>query len=398
MTSPTSNTPAPALPASPAPAAPAKSARGRGVGGRADPPPARPPGRRPAAAHPHHAEPGHAALRARSGRAAWSPALPRTGPAGRLLGGALLFAAAALDCRDGQLARSARSPPTAPSSTASPTTPWASRSAWAPGAYMAATFGSPWYWLLALLGIASSAVQLALFDHTSSRYIARAGAGHPARRKTWRGPGRTRPRLARTPPARRAAAGALLQLLHGAARRAADRAGRRPRRLPRRQRRPDAGRRCSASGPTLRWAVRVAHGLVLVRSPAVVVYFALCTTLLNLDLVVLMRLAAAGGGVMRRAALTLPAAGDPRLEVAGLQRRCSASCSRCRTRGSRRLRSPPISSPWSPPTRGSACASSRWPPSRPATAPVGLVRHRPAQAPGAARGHRAASAGAAHAG
>lgn len=103
-------------------------------------------------------------------------------PEWRLVGGLLLFAAVVLDCCDGQLAR-AKGISSTYGAILDGIADYAVGVAFGlgGGAYMAATLGSRWYWLLALLGIASAAVQSALFDHTKSRYIARAGAGYTER-------------------------------------------------------------------------------------------------------------------------------------------------------------------------------------------------------------------------
>lgn len=103
-------------------------------------------------------------------------------PEWRLYGGLLLFAAVVLDCCDGQLAR-ARGISSTYGAILDGISDYAVGLALGIGAgYFMATFhGSPWYWLLAVAGIASAAVHSALFDHTKTRYIARAGGGYSER-------------------------------------------------------------------------------------------------------------------------------------------------------------------------------------------------------------------------
>lgn len=103
-------------------------------------------------------------------------------PEWRLYGGLLLFAAVVLDCCDGQLAR-AKGISSTYGATLDGISDYAVGLSLGIGAgyFMATLHGSPWYWLLALAGIASSAVHSALFDHTKTRYIARAGGGYAER-------------------------------------------------------------------------------------------------------------------------------------------------------------------------------------------------------------------------
>ncbi|HMV32299.1 MAG TPA: CDP-alcohol phosphatidyltransferase family protein, partial [Gemmatimonadales bacterium] len=214
-------------------------------------------------------------------------------PAGRLLGAALLFAAVVLDCCDGQLAR-ARKISSTYGAILDGIADYAVGIALGVGAgfYMAATFGSPWYWLLALAGIASSAVQSALFDHTKSRYIARAGAGYSEREEDL---GAVRAERDRAWRERRLRDALLLALYHNystvqhAALQIAPAAD------PAAYRAANAGR--MRAWTLLGIGTHFALGYVLLAASywwpaAIAVYFALCTTVLNLYLVVLMRLEA----------------------------------------------------------------------------------------------------------
>lgn len=293
MTSPTSRMPAPALPASPAPAAPAKPPE---VEEWVDERIHRPLARRVVALLLHTPiTPNQVTLL--SGLVGVSggvvTGLATDWPAGRLLGGALLFAAVVLDCCDGQLAR-ARKISSTYGAILDGIADYAVGIALGvgAGAYMAATFGSPWYWLLALLGIASSAVQSALFDHTKSRYIARAGAGYSEREEDL---GAVRAERDRAWRERRLRDALLLALYHNysmvqhAALQIAPAAD------PAAYRAANAGR--MRAWTLLGIGTHFALGYVLLTAsywwpPAIAVYFALCTTLLNLYLVVLMRLEA----------------------------------------------------------------------------------------------------------
>ena len=97
-------------------------------------------------------------------------------------GGALLFLSVVLDCCDGQLAR-AKSISSTYGAILDGIADYAVGLALGigAGAYMVALHQSAWYALLAVVGIASSAVHAALFDHTKSRYIARVGGGYAER-------------------------------------------------------------------------------------------------------------------------------------------------------------------------------------------------------------------------
>ncbi len=99
-----------------------------------------------------------------------------------LAGGLLLFAAVVLDCCDGQLARRKGISSTY-GAILDGIGDYAVGLAMGIGGslYAVGLTGNRWYWLLGLVGIVSSAVQSALFDHTKTRYIARAGGGYAER-------------------------------------------------------------------------------------------------------------------------------------------------------------------------------------------------------------------------
>jgi phosphatidylglycerophosphate synthase len=104
------------------------------------------------------------------------------GPRIMILAGFLLFAAVVLDCCDGQLARRKGISSTF-GAILDGIGDYAVGIALGIGAsiYLVTITGSRWYWLLGLAGIASSAVQSALFDHAKTRYIARVGRGYAER-------------------------------------------------------------------------------------------------------------------------------------------------------------------------------------------------------------------------
>lgn len=103
-------------------------------------------------------------------------------PERRLLAGALLFVSVVLDCCDGQLAR-ARKISSTTGAILDGIADYAVGVSFGIGAshYLAQRFENPWYWLLGLAGIVSSAVQSAMFDHAKTRYIARVGGGYRER-------------------------------------------------------------------------------------------------------------------------------------------------------------------------------------------------------------------------
>lgn len=94
-------------------------------------------------------------------------------PAARLLGGILLFVAVVFDCSDGQLAR-ARGTFSTTGAVLDGMSDYAVGLSFGLAAtyVLAQHYGSPWYWLLGLAGMASAGAQMALFDHTKTRYIA----------------------------------------------------------------------------------------------------------------------------------------------------------------------------------------------------------------------------------
>lgn len=104
------------------------------------------------------------------------------GPGMMLTSGMLLFVAVVLDCCDGQLARR-KGVSSTHGAILDGIGDYAVGISLGTGAsiYLVALTGNRWYWLLGLAGIASSAVQSALFDHTKTRYIARVGRGYTER-------------------------------------------------------------------------------------------------------------------------------------------------------------------------------------------------------------------------
>jgi phosphatidylglycerophosphate synthase len=99
-----------------------------------------------------------------------------------LAAGGLLFLSVVFDCCDGQLARLKQISSTT-GAILDGIADYAVGISVGFGAsyFLVAALGSPWFWLLGLAGIASSAVQSALFDHAKTRYIARVGAGYSER-------------------------------------------------------------------------------------------------------------------------------------------------------------------------------------------------------------------------
>ena len=104
------------------------------------------------------------------------------GPRVMISAGLLLFASVVLDCCDGQLARRKGISSTF-GAILDGIGDYAVGIALGIGAsiYLVSITGNSWYWLLGLAGIASSAVQSALFDHAKTRYIARVGRGYAER-------------------------------------------------------------------------------------------------------------------------------------------------------------------------------------------------------------------------
>jgi len=103
-------------------------------------------------------------------------------PAWLVIAGILLFVSVVLDCCDGQLAR-ARQISSTTGAILDGLADYAVGITFGIGAshYLVHRLGSPWYWLLGLVGIVSSAVQSAMFDHAKTRYIARVGGGYSER-------------------------------------------------------------------------------------------------------------------------------------------------------------------------------------------------------------------------
>ena len=120
-------------------------------------------------------------------------AMGATRPHLRLVSAGLLLFSVVLDCCDGQLAR-ARGVSSTTGAILDGVADYLVGAAMAIGAswYMVVTQQSPWFWLLGLLGAASSAVQSALFDHTKTRYIARVAGGYSEREEDMERIGRDR--------------------------------------------------------------------------------------------------------------------------------------------------------------------------------------------------------------
>ena len=99
-----------------------------------------------------------------------------------LAAGLLLFLSVVFDCCDGQLARAKQISSTT-GAILDGIADYAVGIAMGVGTsyFLATRLGSPWYWLLGIAGIASAAVQSAMFDHAKTRYIARVGGGYSER-------------------------------------------------------------------------------------------------------------------------------------------------------------------------------------------------------------------------
>jgi phosphatidylglycerophosphate synthase len=103
-------------------------------------------------------------------------------PLWRLIAGLLLFFSVVLDCSDGQLARAKGISSTYGAIMDGIADYVVGVAIGLAGSwYMVQVNGSAWFWLLGLAGIASAAAHAALFDHTKTRYIARAGGGYRER-------------------------------------------------------------------------------------------------------------------------------------------------------------------------------------------------------------------------
>ena len=112
-----------------------------------------------------------------------------------LAAGALLFLSVVFDCCDGQLARAKQISSTTGAIFDGIADYVVGVSVGLGASYfMVRALGSPWYWLLGLAGIASSAVQSAMFDHAKTRYIARVGGGYSEREEDVNRIGRDRAR------------------------------------------------------------------------------------------------------------------------------------------------------------------------------------------------------------
>jgi phosphatidylglycerophosphate synthase len=94
----------------------------------------------------------------------------------------LLFLSVVFDCCDGQLARAKQISSTT-GAILDGIADYAVGVAMGVGTsyFLAARLESPWYWLVGLAGIGSTAVQSAMFDHAKTRYIARVGGGYSER-------------------------------------------------------------------------------------------------------------------------------------------------------------------------------------------------------------------------
>lgn len=103
-------------------------------------------------------------------------------PGARLAGGVLLFVAVVLDCCDGQLAR-ARGIFSTTGAVLDGIADYVVGIAFHVGAtyVLVSHYGSGWFWLLGFAGMMSGAVQMALFDHTKTRYTAQVSPGYAER-------------------------------------------------------------------------------------------------------------------------------------------------------------------------------------------------------------------------
>jgi phosphatidylglycerophosphate synthase len=103
-------------------------------------------------------------------------------PALRLAAGGLLFLSVVFDCCDGQLARAKQISSTT-GAILDGVADYLVGASTAIGAsyFLVHALGSPWYWLVGLVGSASTVVQSAMFDHAKTRYIARVGGGYSER-------------------------------------------------------------------------------------------------------------------------------------------------------------------------------------------------------------------------
>jgi phosphatidylglycerophosphate synthase len=103
-------------------------------------------------------------------------------PRWRLVAGLLLFLSVIADCADGQLARAKRIHSTHGAALDGISDYVVGGALTVGGSwFMVKAEGSAWFILLGVVGLASIAAQVALFDHTKSRYIARLRTGYAER-------------------------------------------------------------------------------------------------------------------------------------------------------------------------------------------------------------------------
>jgi len=103
-------------------------------------------------------------------------------PGLRLLAAGLLFLSVVFDCCDGQLARVKGISSTTGAILDGLADYVVGVSTALSGSwFLVQTLGSPWYWLLGLAGTVSTVAQSAMFDHAKTRYIARVGGGYSER-------------------------------------------------------------------------------------------------------------------------------------------------------------------------------------------------------------------------
>jgi phosphatidylglycerophosphate synthase len=212
-------------------------------------------------------------------------------PVWRLVSAGLLFLSVVFDCCDGQLAR-LRGISSTTGAILDGISDYVVGFALGIGGsyYMVVVCGSPWYWLVGLAGIASSAVQAALFDHNKTRYIARVGGGYREREED----------LGQVARDRRAAwqAGRYREALLLRVYESYSRAQHAAQAIP--PAADPAAWRAANAGRMRAWATLgigthfalayVASFLAFWWAPAPVVYFVLCATALNLLLLVMLAL------------------------------------------------------------------------------------------------------------
>lgn len=103
-------------------------------------------------------------------------------PRWRLIGAALLYLSVIFDCSDGQLARAKQISSTT-GAIIDGVSDYIVGTSVAIGAtyFLVAYYHNPWYWLLGLAGLVSTAVQSALFDRIKTEYTVRVGGGYSER-------------------------------------------------------------------------------------------------------------------------------------------------------------------------------------------------------------------------